>query len=290
MFSTIVRRPGLFKFKQTHGRFQFLAATRIRARTMHIEPIRMRWGHGDNYAYLVVDDATREATLIDPAEPDEVIPYIDELSAEGVIKLTSIINTHHHFDHAGGNEQVLDHYELNTCIAGKDSECVTKTPKHCEKFSIGKNIEVEALHTPCHTQDSICFYMHDVKTHERAVFTGDTLFIAGCGRFFEGTPAQMAQALTGILAKLPDDTKVYPGHEYTRSNVKFVKTILNNEHVDKLSEYAEQHEQTTGQFTIGDEKKYNPFMMIDSEVVKQALELQDRVEVMGRLRELKNKM
>jgi glyoxylase-like metal-dependent hydrolase (beta-lactamase superfamily II) len=76
------------------------------------------------------------------------------------------------------------------------------------------------LATPCHTQDSICFYLEDTKTNQRGVFTGDTLFLAGCGRFFEGTPTEMHAALTK-LGKLPDDTLVWNGHEYTKGSVKF---------------------------------------------------------------------
>ena len=83
---------------------------------------------------------------------------------------------------------------------------MTETPANGSTFNIG-SIEVKALHTPCHTQDSICYYFTDGD--QRAVFTGDTLFIGGCGRFFEGTPEEMHKALNGTLAKLPDDTKVY---------------------------------------------------------------------------------
>lgn len=91
-------------------------------------------------------------------------------------------------------------------IAGKDSPKVTETPKHGSTFNIG-SIRVKALHTPCHTQDSICYFFEDGD--QRAVFTGDTLFIGGCGRFFEGTPKEMHKALNETLASLPDDTKVY---------------------------------------------------------------------------------
>jgi len=94
-------------------------------------------------------------------------------------------------------------------IGGKDCPKVSKTPSHGETFTIGQDIKVKALHTPCHTQDSICYLFEDSATNDRAVFTGDTLFIGGCGRFFEGTPAEMHKALNETLAALPDDTKVY---------------------------------------------------------------------------------
>jgi hypothetical protein len=128
-----------------------------------------------------------------------------------------------HHDHAGGNTQILKSYPL-PIIGGKDCEKVNKTPAHGETFTIGENIKVKAFHTPCHTQDSICFFFEDGD--DRAVFTGDTLFIggnfdwsqsisdkywlsAGCGRFFEGNAEEMDKALNETLAALPDDTKVY---------------------------------------------------------------------------------
>lgn len=87
------------------------------------------------------------------------------------------------------------------------------------------------------------------------MFTGDTLFIGGCGRFFEGTAEEMHKALNETLASLPDDTKVYPGHEYTKGNVKFAKTVAGgNEAVGKLDAYSQANKETQGKFTIGDEK------------------------------------
>jgi hydroxyacylglutathione hydrolase len=89
---------------------------------------------------------------------------------------------------------------------------------------------------------------------DRAVFTGDTLFIGGCGRFFEGNAAEMHHALNEVLAKLPDDTRVYPGHEYTKGNVRFAKKVLQNDAIKKLDEFSQANKETQGKFTIGDEK------------------------------------
>ena len=97
---------------------------------------------------------------------------------------------------------------------------------------------------------------------DRAVFTGDTLFIGGCGRFFEGTAAEMDKALNEVLAALPDDTKVYPGHEYTKGNVKFAVSVVQDEAVQRLQKFTEENKQTQGKFTIGDEKKHNVFMRL----------------------------
>jgi hydroxyacylglutathione hydrolase len=201
------------------------------------------------------------------------------------------VNTHHHWDHAGGNKKILSHLSSPVpVIGGKDCEAVTETPKHNSTFNIGSDIEVTALHTPCHTQDSICWYMQDKKTDERVVFTGDTLFIGGCGKFFEGTPAQMHTALNEVLAKLPDDTKVFPGHEYTKSNVKFLVTVDKGPEVQRLQKFADENKETQGKFTIGDEKKYNAFMRVQTEEMQKVTGKTDPVDVIGKLREMKNNM
>lgn len=105
-----------------------------------------------------------------------VLPVLKQRTDSGEIKLTQIINTHHHHDHAGGNAELLKKYDL-PIIGGKDCNKVTKTPAHNSTFTIGEGIKVRALHTPCHTQDSICYLFEDGD--DRAVFTGDTLFIGG---------------------------------------------------------------------------------------------------------------
>lgn len=257
---------------------------------MQIQSIPMRWGTGDNYAYLVTDLPSKHSLIIDPAEPKEVLPVLGDLENKGQIELKQIVNTHHHYDHAGGNEAFKLKYPDLPVVAGKDSPLVTFTPEHKEEFSLGQNIKITALHTPCHTQDSICYYVVDESTGQRVVFTGDTLFIAGCGRFFEGNASEMDKALNNVLGSLPDDTIIYPGHEYTKSNVKFVKTVLNNKAVENLSDFVDNNEQTTGVFTIGDEKKHNPFMRLTDPEITNTIGVEEREEVMAKLRELKNKM
>lgn len=126
------------------------------------------------------------------------------------------------------------------------------------------------LATPCHTQDSICYYVTDTKDKTQAggVFTGDTLFIAGCGRFFEGVGSEMVSALN-YLGTLPDQTIVYNGHEYTAGSLAFGKHIdPNNSGLARLSDILQKNKITTGLTTIGDEKEWNVFMRLDSEAVK----------------------
>ncbi|KAL5381081.1 hypothetical protein DPSP01_007340 [Paraphaeosphaeria sporulosa] len=253
---------------------------------MHIQSIPMWEGTGNNYAYLVTDDKSKESVIIDPANPPEVLPVLKEKIASSAIKLSKIINTHHHHDHAGGNSEILKHYKL-PIIGGKDCTQVSETPAHKSQFTIGESIKVTALHTPCHTQDSICFYFEDGT--DRAVFTGDTLFIGGCGRFFEGNATEMHKALNEVLAALPDDTKVYPGHEYTKGNVRFAKKVLDNEAIRKLDEYSQANKETQGKFTIGDEKQHNVFMRVNDPDIQKLVGKGEPVEVMKMLREMKDR-
>ena len=136
------------------------------------------------------------------------------------------------------------------------------------------------LATPCHTQDSICYYVTDDTTASSspsspsesvaraAVFTGDTLFIAGCGVFFEGTGAEMHAAFER-LAALPDATVTYVGHEYTAGNHRFARSIdPDNAALARLGELVSQHAVTVGRTTIGDEKEWNVFWRLTSESVR----------------------
>jgi hydroxyacylglutathione hydrolase len=242
-------------------------------------------GTGNNYAYLVTDSKTKDAVIIDPANPPEVLPVLKQKTDAGDINLKSIINTHHHHDHAGGNVEITKHYPV-PIIGGKDCEKVTQTPPHNSTFTVGSGIKVTALHTPCHTQDSICYFFED--GNDRAVFTGDTLFIGGCGRFFEGNAKEMNAALNDVLASLPEDTKVYPGHEYTKGNVKFAITVAQDEAVKRLQQFAQDNQETQGKFTIGDEKKHNVFMRLTDPEIQRATGSSDPIEVMQKLRDLKN--
>ena len=208
-------------------------------------------GSHDNYAYVLVDDKTKDAMVIDPAHPPEVLPVLRQLIAAGEINLKAIINTHHHQDHAGGNTELLSAFPGLPVIGGANCAAKTTTPANNSTFKIG-DITVTALYTPCHTQDSISYFAQDGADH--AVFTGDTLFIAGCGRFFEGSAAEMHTALNTTLAALPDDTIVYPGHEYTKSNARFGQSILDDAPVQRLLKFCDENTETQGQFTIGDEK------------------------------------
>lgn len=276
-------------------------------RKMHVKPIKMRWATGgDNYCYLLSTHDKKQSWIIDPAETLEVLP---KLGLEEMKSIKAIVNTHHHYDHSEGNLNLLKELKTNgndsvKIIAGsKVSPGASELPKHGQKYMLG-DIEIICIRTPCHTMDSICYYVRDSQTNEHGVFTGDTLFTAGCGRFFEGTPEQMDTALNTILLKSVGEpnwglTKVYPGHEYTKGNVRFVREAVyknpgENKELDQLESFASSHSITTGNYTLADELAFNPFMRLDDPLVRKAVGDDSgslsRSVVMGKLREMKNSM
>ncbi|EFW99799.1 hydroxyacylglutathione hydrolase [Grosmannia clavigera kw1407] len=254
---------------------------------MHIQSIPMWVGTGDNYAYLLIDDKSKDAVIIDPASPEEVVPVLKEAIKAGKINLTAIVNTHHHRDHSGGNVSVRNQLGLSDLpiIGGRDCAAVSRIPPDGEVFQLG-SIAIKSIYTPCHTQDSICWFVQDGD--DKVVFTGDTLFHGGCGRFFEGTGPEMQKALNVTLAALPDDTRVFPGHEYTKANAQFGLSVLPSPAVKKLLDFSIANTETQGHFTIADEKAHNVFMRVDDPIIQKATGETDPSAVMTKLRELKN--
>ncbi|XP_075230781.1 hydroxyacylglutathione hydrolase tenzing norgay isoform X2 [Lycorma delicatula] len=241
----------------------------------------------DNYMYLIVDESTKEAAIVDPVEPDTVINAVQE---EGV-HLKSVLTTHHHWDHAGGNKKLVSKVPGLT-VYGGDVRVDALTNKVCDgdKINIG-NLQVNCMFTPCHTSGHICYF---IKPDDQpgAVFTGDTLFIAGCGKFFEGTPAEMYRALIDKLGSLPNDTKVFCGHEYTVSNLKFAQTVEpgNTAILDKLqwANSMRADQQPTVPSTIGEEKETNPFMRVAEKSFQKLANAEDPVAIMGFIRRTKD--
>merc|ERR1719483_920385 len=224
--------------------------------------IRILPALSDNYMYLLVDNDTKEAAIVDPVDPDSVIKAVEE---EGV-KLTTLLTTHHHWDHAGGNADLIKRVPGLTVFGGDDRiDGVTRMVKHGDELKVG-SLNIQCIFTPCHTTGHICYYV--TKNTDKAVFTGDTLFLGGCGRFFEGTAVEMNQALNVELASLPDETEVFCGHEYTLSNLKFALHVEPDN--EKLEEYYKvcEGKRLAGEPTIpgsiGQEKEINPFMRVGS--------------------------
>ncbi|OWF49053.1 Hydroxyacylglutathione hydrolase, mitochondrial [Mizuhopecten yessoensis] len=218
----------------------------------------------DNYMYLLIDEDTKECACVDPVEPEKVLSAVKK---EGV-KLTTVITTHHHLDHAGGNKELVEMArDLKLTVLGGDDriDSLTRKVAHNDEFKVGK-LNVRCLFTPCHTTGHICYFVTGDKGEDPAVFTGDTLFVAGCGRFFEGTPDQMKKALIDTLANLPAQTKVYCGHEYSIQNLKFALHVepTNQDTLKKMAWAQAQRnkDQPTIPSTIEEEMKYNPFMRV----------------------------
>lgn len=258
-------------------------ASTVKAFKMRVVPVLVS---ADNYAYLLIDEPTRKAAVVDVLDVEKVQAVADK---EGV-SIVAGITTHHHQDHSGGNKTLVSTYPSIPVYGGFDVPAKTHLVEDGGEFTVGDNIHVRCLATPCHTKDSICFHATDtsIKSQSGGVFTGDTLFLGGCGRFFEGTAEQMHASLSK-LAALPDDTVVYNGHEYTAGNVAFAKTIEpENPAIGRLFKLAQENKVTTGLSTIGDEKEWNVFMRLDKVAIMQATGAEGPGAVMNKLRELKN--
>ena len=168
----------------------------------------------DNYAYIIYDDNFKTVGVIDPSEAQPVISFLEKKN----IKLNYILNTHHHFDHIGGNIELKKTYNAKVVGYVGDKHRIPGIDinvKDNEQWVFG-NSNVKILHIPGHTLGHICFFFEK----EKIAFTGDTLFSLGCGRIFEGNHKQMLDSLNKIKS-LPKETKIYCGHEYTYKNAEF---------------------------------------------------------------------
>ncbi len=168
----------------------------------------------DNYSYLIIDENNNSACVIDPSEADPIISFVENNN----IKLQYILNTHHHFDHIGGNKELKKKFGSTVLGFKGDSHRIPEIDILLEDNQIweAQNFIAKIIHIPGHTLGHICFYFFN----EKLIFTGDTLFSLGCGKIFEGTYKQMYDSLNKIKS-LPKETKVYCGHEYTLNNSRF---------------------------------------------------------------------
>ena len=168
----------------------------------------------DNYSYLIIDEVNNLACVVDPSEAGPIIDYLNKKN----INLKYILNTHHHFDHIGGNKELKKKYNCTVVGYKHDSERIPEIDVRLENNEIWKrdNFEAEIFHVPGHTKGHICFHFYN----DKLLFTGDMLFSLGCGRIFEGTYEQMFSSLNKIKT-MPLDTQIYCGHEYTLNNSKF---------------------------------------------------------------------
>jgi len=168
----------------------------------------------DNYAYILIDETTSLSIVIDPSESKPIIDYVEK----NKLNLKFILNTHHHFDHVGGNKELKKKYNLKVIGFEGDKNRIPEIDIALSDKEIwrSKNFETKIYHIPGHTSGHICYHFFK----QNILFTGDTLFSLGCGRIFEGTYEEMFSSLQ-LIKGFPLDTKIYCGHEYTLSNSNF---------------------------------------------------------------------
>ncbi|BHH82097.1 hydroxyacylglutathione hydrolase [Desulforhopalus sp. 52FAK] len=247
--------------------------------------------HFDNFSYLLICEETGTGAIVDPAEYYPVSRKISELN----IDVVAIYCTHHHADHIGGLEEMYKEYP-GIEVAGFVSDAariphLTTQLKDGDSVQFG-NVKGSVKHTPGHTSGGICYLFGD------HLFTGDTLFGGGCGRLFEGTPEQMYNSLHGVTDGLAEDVKIYFGHEYTISNLKFAQ-FIEPENEDIACRFKEANATlekggATTPSTVGLERQTNPFLRsrIDSVrkglIDKLLLEDSDPVSVFTAIRRLKD--
>ncbi|MDB5808633.1 MAG: Hydroxyacylglutathione hydrolase [Betaproteobacteria bacterium] len=251
---------------------------------LNVYPVR---AFQDNYVWTLRQG--NNAAVVDPGEAAPVLAFLHAQK----LNLTAILNTHHHADHVGGNAELLEHYPVPVYGPYDDRiPTVSERVREGDKFTLpGFGIEFEVLEIPAHTRTHIAFVGAGM------VFCGDTLFACGCGRLFEGTPAQMHTALTK-LARLPGATRVYCGHEYTLSNIKFARVVeAGNAELAQWEQTAaalRAKDEPTLPSTLAQELRTNPFLRCSEAAVAAAAskhaghELSEPVSVLGALREWKN--
>jgi hydroxyacylglutathione hydrolase len=254
----------------------------------------------DNYLWLIHDG--EHAAVVDPGDAG---PILEALRANG-LRLTAILLTHHHADHTGGVADLLAHSSVPVFGPRNDGiAAVTHPLGEGDRITVpGLELELSVLDVPGHTRGHIAYVRADgddgdaIGHDTHWLFCGDTLFGAGCGRLFEGTPAQMMDSLAK-LAALPDDTLVYCAHEYTLSNLRFAETVEPGNQAVQLRLVADSEKRGTHlptiPSTIAIEKATNPFLrvrapgVVDSLVAAGKLAANaDPVNAFAALREWKN--
>ncbi|KAK6926130.1 Hydroxyacylglutathione hydrolase, C-terminal domain [Dillenia turbinata] len=244
----------------------------------------------DNYAYLIIDEVSKEAAVVDPVEPDKLI----QAASQNGVHLSFVLTTHHHWDHAGGNQKIKQLVPGIKVYGGSidDVKGCTNKVDNGDKLSLGSDVNILCLHTPGHTKGHISYYVSGKENEDPAVFTGDTLFIAGCGKLFEGSAEQMHGSLCVTLGSLPKPTQVYCGHEYTVKNLQFAQTVEpTNEKISQKLAWAQQQRQAglpTIPSTIEEELETNPFMRVDLPQIQEAVGCESPIDALREIRQRKD--
>ena len=227
----------------------------------------------DNYSYLIIDEEKNIACVVDPGDSKPIIKYLED----NKIDLKFILNTHHHYDHVGGNKSLKEKYGASVLGFKGDKNRIPEIDILLSDQEVWRyeNFETKIIHIPGHTLGHISFYFYK----EKFIFTGDTLFSLGCGRLFEGTHSQMYDSLKK-LKELPHDTKIFCGHEYTLNNSKF---CLAND----------QNNQNLKNMILEIKKKLQNNLPTIPSTIKQELECNiflkaDNIKTFSKLRDLKD--
>ena len=241
----------------------------------------------DNYIFVLHDPVTNQAAVVDPGDATPVLHWLDQHGAT----LVAMFNTHHHSDHVGGNQRLLSRFPAATVYGGAEDRGripgQTVFLQEGDRVSFGERTG-EVLFVPGHTRAHIAYYFPPDQSEDWGdLFCGDTLFAGGCGRLFEGTPAQMVESLTK-LRQLPDTTQVWCAHEYTLNNLRFAVTVdANNPVLDRRLQQvnmARQQDRATVPSELGVEKQTNPFLRWDDPAIQAAMQGQDPAQTFARLR------
>lgn len=217
----------------------------------------------DNYIWILQNENHRSVLCVDPGEALPLLAFL----TENQLNLSSILLTHHHNDHVAGVAFLLERYPEAVIYGANDTrlDSFSSPIKHVPTFTV-EGYVFKTLETAGHTKSHVCFY----ESHLGFVFTGDTLFSAGCGRIFDGNAASLFQSLLRLKA-LPDKTQIYCGHEYTRKNLQFAVQVEPNNLViqNYLQELLEQPDKPSLPSTIALEKQINPFFRLEEKAVIQ---------------------
>jgi hydroxyacylglutathione hydrolase len=245
----------------------------------------------DNYIFLLYDSTHNIAAVVDPATSAPVLAKLHELNAQ----LVAIFNTHHHHDHVGGNRDLMQKYPNLIVYGGAEDKgripgqtVFLHEGEHCVEFGSSR---AEVFFVPGHTRGHIAYYFPPNPDEPGELFCGDTLFAGGCGRLFEGTPAQMVNSLSK-LRSLPDNTRVWCAHEYTLKNLQFALSV-DIENQDLQHRYIEVQDkrrlnEATVPSLLGIEKRTNPFLRWDLPALQLATKSCEPVQTFARLRGMKD--